>query len=65
MGATMFIQQKMTPAVGDPMQQKMMMILPVVFTVIFVNFSAGLVLYWLINNVLSIIQQYNISRKAA
>jgi YidC/Oxa1 family membrane protein insertase len=65
MGATMFIQQKMTPAVGDPMQQKMMMILPVVFTVIFVNFSAGLVLYWMINNVLSIVQQYTISRKAA
>jgi YidC/Oxa1 family membrane protein insertase len=65
MGATMFIQQKMTPAVGDPTQAKMMMILPFVFTVIFVNFSAGLVLYWLINNVLSILQQYSISRKAA
>ncbi len=65
MGATMFIQQKMTPAVGDPTQAKMMMILPFVFTVIFVNFSAGLVLYWLINNVLSILQQYIISRKAA
>jgi YidC/Oxa1 family membrane protein insertase len=65
MGATMFIQQKMTPAVGDPTQAKMMMFLPIIFTVIFVNFSAGLVLYWLMNNVLSIIQQYNISRKAA
>jgi len=65
MGATMFIQQKMTPAVGDPIQAKMMMLLPVVFTVIFVNFSAGLVLYWLINNVLSILQQYIISRKTA
>jgi YidC/Oxa1 family membrane protein insertase len=65
MGATMFIQQKMTPAVGDPTQAKMMMILPFVFTVIFVNFSAGLVLYWLINNVLSILQQYSMSRKAA
>lgn len=65
MGATMFIQQKMTPAVGDPTQAKMMMILPFVFTVIFVNFSAGLVLYWLTNNVLSIFQQYRISRKAA
>jgi len=65
MGATMFIQQKMTPAVGDPTQAKMMMILPFVFTVIFVNFSAGLVLYWLINNVLSILQQYIISRKTA
>lgn len=65
MGATMFIQQKMTPAVGDPTQAKMMMILPFVFTVIFVNFSAGLVLYWLLNNVLSILQQYIISRKTA
>lgn len=65
MGVTMFIQQKMTPAVGDPAQAKMMMILPVVFTVIFVNFSAGLVLYWLVNNVLSILQQYIISRKTA
>ncbi|MFO7667515.1 MAG: membrane protein insertase YidC [Desulfobacterales bacterium] len=65
MGATMFLQQKMTPTVGDPTQAKMMMILPFVFTVIFVNFSAGLVLYWLINNVLSILQQYIISRKAA
>jgi YidC/Oxa1 family membrane protein insertase len=65
MGITMFIQQKMTPAVGDPTQAKMMMILPIVFTVIFVNFSAGLVLYWLINNVLSILQQYIISRKTA
>jgi YidC/Oxa1 family membrane protein insertase len=65
MGITMFIQQKMTPAVGDPTQAKMMMLLPIVFTVIFVNFSAGLVLYWLINNVLSILQQYMISRKAA
>lgn len=65
MGATMFIQQKMTPAVGDPTQAKMMMLLPVVFTVMFVNFSAGLVLYWLINNVLSILQQYIISRKAS
>ena len=65
MGATMFIQQKMTPAVGDPTQAKMMMILPFVFTVIFVNFSAGLVLYWLLNNILSILQQYIISRKTA
>lgn len=65
MGATMFIQQKMTPAVGDPAQAKMMMILPFVFTVIFVNFSAGLVLYWLLNNILSILQQYIISRKTA
>ena len=65
MGATMFIQQKMTPAVGDPTQAKMMMILPFVFTVIFVNFSSGLVLYWLLNNILSILQQYIILKKTA
>lgn len=58
MGGTMIIQQAMTPATGDPMQQKMMMLMPLVFTVMFVNFPAGLVLYWLVNNVLSIAQQY-------
>lgn len=58
MGVTMVIQQAMTPATGDPVQQKMMMIMPVMFTVMFVNFPAGLVLYWLVNNVLSIAQQY-------
>lgn len=58
MGATMLIQQMMTPATGDPTQQKMMMLMPVIFTVMFVNFPAGLVLYWLVNNVLSIAQQY-------
>jgi YidC/Oxa1 family membrane protein insertase len=63
MGATMFIQQKMTPPAGDPTQAKMMMLMPVVFTFIFINFSSGLVLYWLINNVLSIGQQYYTQKK--
>jgi YidC/Oxa1 family membrane protein insertase len=58
MGATMFIQQKMTPSPGDPTQAKMMMFLPVVFTFLFLNFASGLVIYWLVNNVLSIIQQH-------
>ncbi|MBM4255622.1 MAG: membrane protein insertase YidC [Deltaproteobacteria bacterium] len=58
MGATMVIQQAMTPMPGDPVQQKMMMIMPVIFTIMFINFPAGLVLYWLVNNVLSIAQQY-------
>lgn len=58
MGGTMLIQQAMTPMAGDPMQQKMMMFMPLIFTVMFVNFPAGLVLYWLVNNVLSIAQQY-------
>jgi len=58
MGGTMFLQQAMTPVGGDPMQQKMMMFMPLIFTVMFVNFPSGLVLYWLVNNVLSIAQQY-------
>jgi YidC/Oxa1 family membrane protein insertase len=58
MGATMFIQQKMTPSAGDPAQAKMMMFLPLIFTFMFLNFASGLVVYWLVNNVLSIAQQY-------
>ncbi len=63
MGATMFWQQKMTPPAGDPAQAKMMLLMPVVFTFIFINFSAGLVLYWLVNNILSIGQQYYTQKK--
>lgn len=63
MGATMFIQQKMTPSSGgDPAQQKVMMFMPVIFTFMFLNFSSGLVLYWLVNNVLSIGQQYYVNK---
>ncbi len=58
MGVTMLLQQAMTPVSGDPAQQKMMMFMPLIFTVMFVNFPAGLVLYWLVNNILSIVQQY-------
>jgi len=65
MGATMILQQKMSPPMGDPTQAKMMMLMPVVFTVIFINFSSGLVLYWLVNNILSIAQQYYIQKKYA
>ena len=65
MGATMFIQQKMSPPMGDPAQAKMMMMMPIVFTFIFINFSSGLVLYWLVNNIVSISQQYYIQRKYA
>lgn len=64
MGATMFIQQKMTPTGGDPMQAKIMLLMPVVFTFMFLNFPAGLVVYWLVNNVLSIGQQWWMMRKA-
>lgn len=63
MGITMVIQQKMTPSQMDPIQQKMMMALPIVFTFMFLNFPSGLVLYWLVNNVLTIGQQYYINRK--
>ncbi len=65
MGATMLLQQKMSPPPGDPTQAKMMMLMPIVFTVIFINFSSGLVLYWLINNILSIGQQAYIQKKYA
>ena len=57
MGATMFIQQKITPTTMDPAQAKIMLILPIGLTFLFVNFPAGLVLYWLTNNVLTISQQ--------
>ena len=63
MGASMILQQKMSPPMGDPTQAKMMMFMPVIFTFIFINFSAGLVLYWLVNNILSIAQQYYIQKK--
>ena len=65
MGATMFLQQKMSPPPGDPTQAKIMMFMPIIFTVIFINFPAGLVLYWLINNIFSIGQQYYIQKKFA
>lgn len=63
MGITMVIQQKMTPSSVDPKQAKMMMFMPVIFTFMFLNFASGLVLYWLVNNVLSIAQQFYINRK--
>jgi len=63
MGATMFLQQKMTPSTGDAMQAKMMLFMPIIFTFMFLNFPAGLVLYWLVNNMLSIGQQYMVMRQ--
>ncbi len=63
MGVTMFIQQKMSPPPGDPTQARMMMALPIVFTFIFINLPSGLVLYWLVNNILSIAQQSYIQKK--
>uniref|UniRef100_A0A7C4AT96 Membrane protein insertase YidC n=1 Tax=Desulfomonile tiedjei TaxID=2358 RepID=A0A7C4AT96_9BACT len=57
MGGTMVLQQWMTPSAGDPMQKKMMLLMPVIFTYMFLSFPSGLVLYWLVSNVLSIAQQ--------
>lgn len=63
MGASMFVQQKMTPTTADPMQAKIFMMMPVIFTFLFLNFPSGLVIYWLVNNLLTITQQYFIHRK--
>ncbi len=63
MGITMFLQQRMSPPAQDPMQQKIMMFLPLIFTVLFLNFPSGLVIYWLVNNILSIFQQWLMMRK--
>lgn len=57
MGVSMIISQKMTPTAGDPAQQKIMMMMPVLFTFMFLSFPSGLVLYWLANNILSVLQQ--------
>jgi YidC/Oxa1 family membrane protein insertase len=63
MGVTMFVQQKMTTTkAGDPMQQRMMTMMPLVFTVMFLNLPSGLVLYWFVNNVLGIGQQWLVNR---
>jgi YidC/Oxa1 family membrane protein insertase len=58
MGASMVIQQWMTPTTGDPRQAKMMLFMPIIFTFMFLNFPVGLVIYWLVNNLLTIAQQY-------
>ncbi len=63
MGLSMYLQQKMTPTTADPTQAKIMQFLPVVFTFMFINFSSGLVLYWFVNNLLSILQQQLINRQ--
>jgi YidC/Oxa1 family membrane protein insertase len=62
MGASMFLQQWMTPTAGDPNQRRMMLMMPVIFTAMFVTFPAGLTIYWLVNNILTIAQQYLINR---
>ncbi len=64
MGGTMVLQQWMTPSAGDPMQKKMMLLMPVVFTYMFLSFPSGLVLYWLVSNLLGIGQQVLTNRMA-
>jgi YidC/Oxa1 family membrane protein insertase len=63
MGASMWFQQRLNPAPPDPMQAKIMQWMPIVFTFFFLFFPAGLVLYWVVNNLLSIAQQWVITRQ--
>jgi len=63
MAASMFVQQKLNPAPVDPMQAKIMMSLPFVFGIFFAFFPSGLVLYWVVNNLISITQQYIITKR--
>jgi YidC/Oxa1 family membrane protein insertase len=65
MGVSMFVQQKMTPMTGDPRQAKMMLIMPFVFTFMFLNLPSGLVLYWFVSNVLQILQQKLMDRSSS
>lgn len=62
MGVSMLLQQKLSPPPPDPMQAKVLMFMPILFTILFISFPAGLVLYWVVNNILSISQQYLITR---
>ncbi len=63
MGATMVLQQKMTPTAADPAQARIFMLMPIMFTFLFLNFPSGLVLYWMVTNVLSIAHQYYMNKK--
>ena len=62
MGISMFVQQRMNPPPPDPMQAKVLMVMPAFFTVLFLQFPSGLMLYWIVNNTLSILQQMFITR---
>lgn len=64
MGISMFLQSKLNPTPADPIQAKIMMFLPIIFTFLFLSFPSGLVLYWLVNNILSILQQSYIVKKS-
>ena len=62
MAASMFVQTKLNPTPPDPVQAKLMMLMPIVFSFMFFFFPAGLVLYWVVNNILSIAQQWQINK---
>jgi YidC/Oxa1 family membrane protein insertase len=62
-GLLMFVQQKLNPPPPDPTQAKVMLFMPVLFTVLFLSFPAGLVLYWVVNSLVSILQQWFITRQ--
>jgi YidC/Oxa1 family membrane protein insertase len=63
MGVGMFFQQRMTMAVSDPMQKRMMYLMPIIFTFMFWSFPSGLVIYWITNSIISMIEQYFIIRE--
>jgi YidC/Oxa1 family membrane protein insertase len=65
MGLTMFLQQKLNPAPPDPIQAKIFMFMPVLFTFMLASFPAGLVIYWAWNNILSVAQQWVIMKQTA
>ena len=65
MGGSMFLTQMMNPEPPDPMQAKVMKMMPIMFTFFFLWFPSGLVLYWLVNNILSVLQQWYVTRKVA
>ncbi len=65
MGVSMLVQQRLNPTPPDPVQAKVMMLMPVFFTFLFLQFPSGLVLYWVVNNLLSILQQWTITRRIA
>ena len=65
MAVSMFVQTKLNPTLPDPLQAKIMMWMPIVFSVMFFFFPAGLVLYWVVNNILSIAQQWQINQMSA
>jgi YidC/Oxa1 family membrane protein insertase len=63
MGGTMFLQQKMTPSGMDPTQAKIMLLMPIIFTFMFLNFPSGLVVYWLVSNIFGIVQQFYVNKR--